>query len=178
MGVILGAHGIKGELKVKSFAALATDIAAYGSLSDEAGKRHFALTLARGKTGTASANGIVIARLDGIVDRDAAQALKGQRLYVDRDLLPKIAEKDTFYAADLIGLRALDPNGRNLGRVVNLADYGAGNVLEIEGGSMGPFAAPFVTAFVPSVDLGKGEIVIDLPQDFFAGPEGRNEDKS
>ncbi len=178
MGVILDAHGIRGEVKVKSFAAIASDIAAYGPLQDESGKRRFALALKRGKGAAARTGGIVIARVQGIEDRDAALALKGQHLYVDRGLLAPIAEKDTYYAADLVGLRALDRSGCDLGRVVNLADYGAGNVLEVEGGPKGPFAIPFANTYVPVVDLAKGQIVIDPPADFLAEPEGPGEEKS
>ena len=103
MGAILGAHGIKGEVKVKSFAAQPSDIAAYGALSDAKEKRRFELSI----VGTADATrGILIARIAGVSDRNAAEALKGTELFVARERLPQLIDTDEFYFADLIGLLA------------------------------------------------------------------------
>jgi 16S rRNA processing protein RimM len=155
-------------VKVKSFTADPLAIATYGPLYDDDGRR-FDLKL----TQKAAKDTIVIAKIDGIVDRNAAEALKGKRLYAPRDALPAIADQNEFYAADLIGLRAEDGNGRNLGKVVDLADYGAGDIIAIAGGPDGDFELPFADRFVPVVDLAASRIVIDLPDDFFtAKPVG------
>jgi 16S rRNA processing protein RimM len=170
MGAIAGVHGVKGEVKVKSFTGDPLAIAAYGPLFDDAG-RSFDLKL----SSKSAKDAVVIARIAGIADRNAAEALKGRRLYAPREALPEIAEPDEFYAADLIGLGVEDHAGRRLGTVADLQDHGAGPVLVIEGGaaadSKGAFDLPFADRFVPAVDLAARRIVVDLPDDFFAVPE-------
>ena len=168
LGAIAGVHGVRGEVKVKSFTADPLAIATYGPLYDDDGRR-FDLKLSQ----KAAKDAIVIARIDGIVDRNAAEALKGKRLYAPRDALPAIEDQSEFYAMDLIGLRVEDRNGKGLGKVVDLADYGAGDVIAIGGGAEGDFELPFADRFVPVVDLAGGKIVVDLPEDFFtAQPVG------
>jgi 16S rRNA processing protein RimM len=168
MGAIAGVHGIRGEVKVKSFTEDPMSIAAYGPLYDEQG-RTFALKL----TSKAAKDSIVIARIDGIADRDAAEALKGRRLYAPREVLPAIEAEDEFYASDLIGLAVEDAGGKSYGKVSDVQDYGAGPMLAITGGANGgdrAFDLPFADGFVPEVDLPGGKIVIALPDDFFTSP--------
>jgi 16S rRNA processing protein RimM len=175
MGAIAGVHGIRGEVKVKSFTEDPMSIAAYGPLYDEQG-RTFALKL----TSKAAKDSIVIARIDGIADRNAAEALKGRRLYAPREALPAIEAEDEFYASDLIGLAVEDASGKGYGKVSDVQDHGAGPMLAITGGANGgdrAFDLPFADAFVPEVDLPGGKIVIALPDDFFTSqPVGDNED--
>src|SRR5260370_38846822 len=83
MGVITGAHGVRGLVRVKSFAASADGITAYGPLEDERGERTFALER------VGAAKGVLIMRLAGVADRDAAERLKGRRLYLPRAALPQ-----------------------------------------------------------------------------------------
>ena len=171
MGAIAGVHGVRGEVKVKSFTADPLAIAAYGPLFDEQG-RQFDLKL----SSKAAKDTIVIAKIDGVVDRDAAEALKGKRLYAPRQSLPAIEDHDEFYASDLIGLSVEDRNGKTLGKVVALQDFGAGDIIAVSGGMEGDFELPFANRFVPVVDLAAAKIVVDLPEDFFtAKPVGENE---
>jgi 16S rRNA processing protein RimM len=173
MGAIAGVHGVKGEVKVKSFTADPLAIAAYGPLFDEQG-RPFALKL----TSKAAKDAVVIARIEGIADRNAAEALKGRRLYAPREVLPALEDENEFYASDLIGLAVEDRAGRRLGTVADLQDHGAGNLLAVTGGPEGDFEVPFVDRFVPVVDLAAGKLVVDLPEDFFSAPpagEGEEE---
>jgi 16S rRNA processing protein RimM len=172
MGAIAGVHGIKGEVKVKSFTEDPLSIAAYGPLYDESGRR-FDLTLAS----KAAKDAVVIARIGGIADRTAAEALKGRKLFAPREALPAIADEAEFYASDLIGLRAEDTAGRSYGTVTDVQDYGGGPMLAISGGAEGPFDLPFADTFVPVVDLAAGRIVIALPEDFFATPEAREDER-
>lgn len=175
MGAILGAHGIKGEVKVKSFAAKPSDIGGYGALSDAKEKRRFDLSI----VGTSDATrGILIARIAGVADRNAAEALKGTELYVARDRLPKLTDTDEFYFADLVGLQAVDESGKVFGRVVSVDNYGAGDLLLIaaDGADVDDsFVVPFTKAFVPVVDVAQGKLVLNLPVDFFEVPEGEAE---
>lgn len=166
MGAIAGVHGVRGEVKVKSFTADPLAIAAYGPLFDEQGRK-FELKL----SSKAAKDTVVIAKIDGIADRNAAEALKGKRLYAPRDALPAIEDENEFYASDLIGLAVEDRNGGPLGKVADLQDYGAGAVIAIGGGPRGDFDLPFADRFVPVVDLAAGKIVVDLPDDFFTVPQ-------
>ncbi len=176
MGAILGAHGIKGEVKVKSFAAQPSDIAAYGPLSDAKEKRRFELSI----VGTADATrGVLIARIAGVADRNAAEALKGTELYVAREKLPHLMDTDEFYFADLIGLLAVDAGGKPYGRIVSVDNYGAGELLLVapeEGSDRDSFVVPFTKTFVPAVDVAAGKVVLKLPADFFEVPEQEPED--
>jgi 16S rRNA processing protein RimM len=172
MGAIAGVHGVKGEVKVKSFTDDPLAIAAYGPLFDDAGRR-FELNL----SSKAAKDAIVIARIAGIADRNAAEALKGRRLYAPREALPELPEPDEFYAADLLGLGVEDAAGRKLGTVADLQDHGAGPVLTVEGGPEGAFDLPFADRFVPVVDLAARRIVVALPEDFFAPAEKLDEEQ-
>jgi 16S rRNA processing protein RimM len=169
VGAITGAHGVKGEVKVKSFTAQPASIAAYGPLFDESGQRRFDLSLV-GKTGEAGKTTLV-GRIQGVADRNAAEALKGQRLYVARRQLPQNEDPDEFYLTDLVGLVVRDEAGVELGRVVEAVNYGAGDVLMVDGGAVGAFDLPFAKAFVPQVDLAAGSLTATLPGDFFETPE-------
>lgn len=168
MGAILGAHGIKGEVKVKSFAAKPAAIAEYGPLTDTKHKRSFDLSI----VGTAdAAKGILIARIAGVADRNAAEALKGVELFVERERLPAPTDPEEYYLADLIGLSAFDGTGAKLGEIVSVDNYGAGDLLLVVPESGEGFVVPFAKAFVPVVDIKGGHVVLDLPADFFEVPE-------
>jgi 16S rRNA processing protein RimM len=177
MGAIIGAHGVKGEVKVKSFAADPAAIATYGTLTDAACRHSFDLTLVGRATPAKGGAGqdVLIARIAGVGDRNAAEALKGVELFVARDRLPRLADADEFYLADLVGLQARDRQGTVLGKVGTVANHGAGDVLGIEGGPQGPFDVAFSRALVPVVDLAAGHVVLDLPDGFFDRPEGEPE---
>jgi 16S rRNA processing protein RimM len=177
MGAIIGAHGIKGEAKVKSFAGMPAAIATYGALSDAKGSRTFDLTLVGKASPTKGPGGkdVLIARIAGIGDRNAAEALKGVELYVARDRLPQIAGDEEFYLADLIGLDVVDQHETALGRIVSVENYGAGDVLSIEDGPKGAFDVAFTRALVPVVDVAARRVGLDLPDGFFDRPEGEPE---
>lgn len=166
MGVITGAHGIKGEVRVKSFAAAPESVAAYGPLEDERGGRRLALTL------TATVRGVLIARVEGVSDRNAAERLKGTRLYLSRAALPEPKE-DEYYHADLVGLTAVLRDGSAFGRVRAVHEYGAGDSLEIERADGRLVLVPFTEAAVPEVDIAAGRVVIDPPEGLFENPAQR-----
>jgi 16S rRNA processing protein RimM len=157
LGQILGAHGIRGDVLIRTYTAEPEDIAGYGPLQSETGDRDFRITVRR-----VTENG-VIARVEGVTDRTAAEALKGTRLYVDRDQLPA-TEANEFYRADLIGLSAVSPTGDVIGEVVSVENYGAGDIIEIRlAGSRRTELIPFTDAFVPEVDLAAGRVTVRLP---------------
>jgi 16S rRNA processing protein RimM len=156
LGRIAGAHGIRGEVLIRAFTERPEDIAAYGPL-DDGGGRTFRIEAVR------STPKGVVARIAGIADRDAAAALKGASLYLDGDRLPAPGEGE-FYYADLIGLAAVGPEGRPLGEIVGVHNYGAGDLLELRlAGSGKTELVAFTETFVPEIDLAARRAVVLLP---------------
>ena len=153
VAAVAAAHGVRGALKLKTFTEDPENVGAYGPLLDETGRELFAVRVIGPSKG-----GVIVEAL-GITDRDAADALRGLRLYVPRVRLPEPAP-DTFYYEDLVGLTVVDTDGRPLGRVSAVHDFGAGEVLEYsdEAGQSG--MVPFTTALVPEVDLARGRLVV------------------
>jgi 16S rRNA processing protein RimM len=148
-------HGVRGEVRVKSFTADPMSLGDYGTLTTSDG-RTFEVERLR------PAKQVVVAKFRGIDDRNAAEALNGTELYVDRDILPA-AEEDEFYHADLIGLAAEDETGEALGTIVAVHDFGAGDILEIAPGRGPSLLVPFTKAAVPVVDLAGGRVVVSPP---------------
>lgn len=163
LGVITGVHGIKGWVRVKSFTAEPEAIAAYGPLQDESGARSFAIEL------VGAGKGVLLVRIDGIEDRNAAERLKGLRLYVPRAVLPP-PEEGEFYEADLIGLGALLEDGTRFGTVRGVNDFGAGASLEIEDVAGKTVVVPFTAAAVPVVDVAGKRVVVVPPAGLLDAP--------
>ena len=154
-----GAHGIRGEVKLKSFTADPLAVKDYGLLESEDGAASFAIEALR------PAKGYLVARLRGVRDRNAAEQLTNLRLFVPRERLPPPAA-DEFYHADLIGLAAVTAAGVEVGTVVAVHNFGAGDILELRppaGGTTIMF--PFNDAFVPRIDIAGGRIVIEPPEE-------------
>jgi 16S rRNA processing protein RimM len=154
LGEFAGAHGVKGDVKVRAFTARAADIAAYGTLTDESGGRRFTLQVLR-----VLKPGLALARVREIRTREEAEALTGAALYVDRSALPAAGEGE-FYIADLVGVDAFDEAGARLGRVEAVVDFGAGPLLSIALGRRRSVYCPFTSAAAPVVDLARRRIVI------------------
>ncbi|MAM62770.1 ribosome maturation factor RimM [Maritimibacter sp. UBA3975] len=158
VGAFAGAFGVHGDVRLKSFCAEPEDIATYGPLWTEDGARSFTLSIDR-----AVKNGFAV-QVDGIRTKEDADALKGLRLYADREALPSLPD-DEFYHADLIGLSVMDTGGAERGKVSAVHNHGAGDLLEVSGpGLKTPALIPFTLANVPTVDLASGRIVIDPPE--------------
>jgi len=161
LGAVAGAFGVRGEVRLKSFCAAPEDIARYGPLFSEDGARRFEVTLNR------PVKGGFAATLSGVSTREAADALRGTRLYAGRDALPPL-DDDEYYHADLIGLEVRDPGGALLGEVRAVHDHGAGDLLEVHApGRTQTVLVPFTRAVVPTVDLAAGRIVADPPEGLF-----------
>jgi 16S rRNA processing protein RimM len=156
LGVVTGAQGVEGAVRIKSFTAVPEDVARYGPLTDESGGRRFALRL------LGTAKGVVIARLSGIEDRDQAEALRGLRLHLARSALPQTAAEE-YYHADLIGLEVVLSDGTPVGQVHAIHDFGAGDTLELTRPGAPPVMVPFTRAVVPNVELAAGRLVLDPP---------------
>jgi 16S rRNA processing protein RimM len=157
LGRIAAAHGLRGEVMIQAYTEPPENIAAYGPLTDRSGTSVFHIACRR-----VTAKG-VIARLAGVKDRGAAEALKGTGLYVVRDRLPPAAAGE-FYHWDLIGLAAVNAQGRLLGEIIAVHNYGAGDLLEVRlAGAATTQLIPFSDAFVPQVDLTAKRAVVVLP---------------
>lgn len=157
LGVVAGAHGVKGLVKVKPFTEAPEGLAAYGPLRDESGSRSWPVVYKGEMKGQA------LLALEGVGDRDQAQALRGTRLYVERDRLPPPEEEGDYYFADLIGLKAERPDGAPLGEVLAVQNYGAGDLLEVGQDRKSSVLYPFTAEVVPEVDIAGGRIVIAPP---------------
>ncbi|NQV54649.1 MAG: 16S rRNA processing protein RimM [Rhodospirillales bacterium] len=171
LGVVVGAHGIKGSVRIKSYTQRPEDIAAYGPLTDADGRGGYKVRVERN-----TPKGI-IARIGGIDDRDAAIAAKGLALYVERDRLPA-EDEDEYYFVDLIGLPVEREDGSPLGVVKTMDNFGAGNVMEVELKDGGSVVIPFTRAAVPVVDIKAGRIVAIPPESLMTkGQKESNESK-
>ena len=156
LGAFAGAHGVKGDAKIKTFTQTPEGVAAYGPAETEDGKRRFTLTIVK-----VLKDDLVIARAPEIASREDAEALKGARLYVDRSALPA-PDEDEFYLDDLVGLQALDESDAPMGVVKAVYNFGAGDVLELKDipGVNGVRLVPFTKEAVPSVDLAAGRVTV------------------
>ena len=165
VGAIMGAFGVRGEVRVKSFCAEPSDIASYGPVSTEDGATTYKITLTRPvKTGYA-------VKLSGVQTKEQADALNGTRLYAPRSALPNLPD-DEFYHADLIGLTVLDTGGEVIGKISAVLNHGAGDLLEIRGKSLGKGALiPFTTEAVPTIDLTASRAIIDPPDGLLDDPK-------
>jgi 16S rRNA processing protein RimM len=152
-----GPHGLRGEVKLKSFTADPMAVKDYAPLESEDGAARFEIEALR------PAKGYLVARLRGIADRSAAEQLTHVKLFISRQRLPA-PEPDEFYHADMIGMRAVTPAGDEIGLVHAIHDFGAGDILELQlRGSATTVMVPFTTTIVPEVDVADRRIVVVLP---------------
>jgi len=164
LGAVAGVHGVKGLVRLKSFTLDPKDIASYGPLEDEWGARRFEIAV------TGASRGAVIARIEGVDDRESAERLKGEKLYVKRSCLPP-TNPEEFYQHDLVGLEARLEDGSRLGRVAAVFDFGGGANLEIARPDGGSVMVPFTRRTVPKVDLSGGLLTVAPPEGLLEQPK-------
>src|SRR5436305_2305412 len=150
------AHGVRGAVKLWTFTEDPLAVKRYGPLATKDGARSFELTEVR------EAKGHLVATLKGVATREEAARLNGIELYVAREKLPA-TDTDEYYHADLIGLAAVDSADQPIGRVTAIHNFGAGDIIEIAPPSGAAMLLPFSNAVVPTVDLARGRVVIELP---------------
>ncbi|OLP42742.1 ribosome maturation factor RimM [Rhizobium oryziradicis] len=155
MAVIGAAQGLRGEVRVKSFTADPMAIGDYGKLHAKDGREFEVLDVREAKT-------VVVVRFRGINDRNAAEALNGLELFVDRSALSDDdLDDDEFFYADLEGLDVVDADGKSYGTVSAVFDFGAGDLLEVRAPAKRPVLIPFTEAAVLEIDLEGGKLLID-----------------
>jgi 16S rRNA processing protein RimM len=155
---VAGAFGVKGEVRLTSYTADPMALLAYRDLKRESGAAGLTLVSGRPHKG-----GLVV-RAPEVETREAAEALRGLRLYVPREALPE-PDEDEFYLVDLIGLSAATPEGEPLGVVRQVQDFGAGDLLEIQPADGPSWWTPFTKAAVPVVSLAERRIVVVRPEE-------------
>ena len=166
LGVVAAPHGVRGLVRIKSFTEDPMAVAAYGPLSDESGKKEYRVEA------LSAARGAVLARIEGVADRTAAEALRGIASLRGAPAFAATGERE-WYEADLIGLEAVGTDGRDWGKVIAFHDFGAGSVMEVSGGVM----LPFTDEAVPEIDVAGGKVLVDPPAGLLAGG-GAKEDES
>lgn len=164
VGVIGAAHGVRGEVRVKSYTGEPSAIAAYGPLHDATGTRIFEFEALRPLR-----DDLFVARFKNVGDRQTAEMLTNTSLYVSRDRLAPLAEEE-FLHADLIGLKAETAAGDSLGIVVAVQNFGAGDVLEIAPIEGETLLVTFTRVNVTLVDLAGSRLVVELPREVPAEP--------
>ena len=169
LGVIVGVKGVRGEVRIKTFTEDPADVASYGPLTSKDG-RSFKVQV------VGFHQGVVIAKLNGVADRNAAEALKGVELFVDRAKLPA-PEDGSFYYADLIGLAAELTDGTALGQVTAVDNFGTGDVMEITRDDGQTAFVPFNPSVVANVDLAARKVSFNpIPGMLGTGDEENDEE--
>ncbi len=156
IAVITNAHGVNGNLRVKSFGHDAKSLTDYGKLMDATGKKTFDLTI------TGQSKGQFIVKIDGINNRNDAEALKTTELFIMRDKLPDINE-DEFYYTDLIGMRMETSDSSHYGTLKAVHDFGAGDLLDVNLAAGGSIMLPFTKEVIPHIDMKAGLLIVNPP---------------
>ena len=164
LAVVLGAHGLKGEVKVKTFTETPGKLGSYGPLHARDGRPFTLCALRPGRDGEA------VASFKEVADRNTAEALKGVELFVARSALPPEGS-DEFYHADLVGLAAEDSEGRRIGKVAAVHNFGASDVLVIARDDGGETLIAFTRENVPRIELKAGRIIVAVPEESEGGAE-------
>lgn len=155
MAVIGAPHGVKGELRVKTFTADPLALGDYGPLTSEDG-RTFTVAAIR------PAKNIVVVRFKEVTTREQAEAVNGVALYVDRSVLPdEELDEEEFFHADLIGLEIRDETGAKIGKVIAIQNFGGGDIVEANLSGRRSVMIPFTLAAIPEVSVSGGYIRID-----------------
>lgn len=156
LAVVTAPHGVRGLVRIKNFASGAEALERYPLVTEQGERVQLALA--------GAGKGVLLARIAGVEDRDAAERWRGAQLYVPRSALPR-PEDEEFYHADLLGLAAELKDGTVLGRVRAIHDFGAGDTIEIERAEGAPLVVPFTRAAVPVVDIEHGRILVEPPEE-------------
>ncbi len=157
VGKFGGAQGIRGEIRIRSFTQDPMALAGYATLLDASGKRTFRIVKAR-----AQKESMLVAQVEGVKDRTAAEALTNTDLYIHRDNLPD-PDDDEFYIADLVGLEARMPDGAKFGVVTQVDNFGAGDILTIVRNDRREVQLLFDKTNVPAINPDEGWLTIVMP---------------
>lgn len=158
LAAILGAHGLKGEVKVKTFTQSPDKLGAYGPLHDKDGRLYTVKALRPGKADDA------VVTFKEVSDRNAAEVLKGTELFIARSALPQ-AEDEEFYHTDLLGLDVDDVEGRRIGKILSIQNFGAGDILVIAADTGDEILLAFTRENVPEIDIPNRRVIVAVPDE-------------
>ncbi len=170
LGVFGAAHGLKGEVRLKSYTEEPLAIANYGPLKTKSGRLVKFSSLRQQKD-------MLVVRVEDVNDRTAAEQLVNLQLFAEREALGVPEDEDEFFHADLIGLVARDEAGALVGTVTGMFDFGAGDIVEVTPEAGKPLLLPFTKAVVPAVDIKAGHILVVLPEETGDESEGDDDDE-
>lgn len=159
VGRVAGAFGVKGEVRITTYTADPLALAQYRDLKRQDGAPALTILAAR------PTKGGIIVRTQEVETREQAEALRGLKLHIPRDVLPEPEEEDEFYITDLIGLAVETPQGEPLGRVKEVRDFGAGDLLEIQPAEGASWYLPFTREAVPEVRIAEGKLIGIRPEE-------------
>lgn len=167
IGKIVAAHGIRGEVKVKSFTKIASNLDKYGDVENKDGSRIFKIKV------VGPSKEVLRVKIDGVKDRTTAETLIGTEFYVKRSVFPELGEEE-YYQTDLIGLKVCLQTAENeIGVVAGFSNFGAGEILEIKiNGQKETECLPFTKQYVPQINLNDGYIIVSSATMIFAEDEG------
>lgn len=146
-----GAHGVRGHVRVRSYTEYAEDCFAYGPLLNESGEVVFTA-----KSFQENKDGFVVWPHENR-QREEWMAMKGELLYVPREALPE-PDEDEFYFEDLIGCKVVHEDGRELGKVMQVHNFGADDLLELKSPLGTDYMLPFTLEVIPEVDVKAGRL--------------------
>jgi len=170
LGAVVGVHGIKGEVKVKSFTEPDTNVDKYGPVENKNASQKFELKV------VGYSKELLRVKIKGINDRNAAEALIGTGFYINRDALPELEDDDEFYEADLIGLEVRQ-NDQVIGTVAGLYNFGAGEIIELKLNNTGKLEMlPFTKTYVPEVNVSGNYITVKSSMMDYASDEEETDD--
>lgn len=149
---IAGAHGVKGLAKIYPFGEDITLLETCEAFTDDGKPVKIKLKTTSGK--------FILAEIDIITTREEAESLKGTELQIYQSALPDIDEDDTYYYHDLVGLKAIGEDGEEIGSVISVDNYGAGDLLEIRTLAGDKYLLPFTNDYVPNVDINNKQVTI------------------
>ena len=168
VGIITKAHGIKGHVCVHSYCDNPSDIFDYQPLMNANGNQQFKLK----SVGTVRE--MFIAAVNDVTDRNIAETFANTELYINRDQLPDMAEDDTFYVSDLVGLSVVSETSAVLGKIVSVENFGAGDILECKSDDYKVFMVPFTDDAIVTVDLENNRVVISNMAELFINDDKDN----
>ena len=153
LGTVTAPHGIKGEVKIRTYTEIPENITAYGPLTDKSGQKSFTVKIIR------VSDDHLIARIDGITTRNDSEKLRGQELYVPRSRLPAPAESE-YYIEDLVGLEVRTESGAIVGTILSVQDFGAGHIVETTASDDDKKMIAFNSDNFPVIDVAKGFVIL------------------
>ena len=158
IGCFVGVHGIKGEVKLKSFTEIPENIFSFNEIFTESSENPIKLKFIR------KLKQIFVCKIENVETRTDAENFKGLKLFISRKSLPKLTNNE-FYHSDLLNFKVYNLNKESFGKVISLEDFGAGLLVEVKKNNK-TFYLPMGKTFLKKIDYKDKQIILDLEIDF------------